>query len=1162
MAISNTSAKTALSFKKPRLFSSAYTRQLTEDSGILFQSSREDLADSNIDSTSSFRYDSPGQGIKSTQQIPLDWSLFENHTFFNSAEVNVNVAFDRIINEFPFDGTRKEFEEFFDALTGFEQYVYDSFPKNTGYLFFSSSHIQVNDFAGSEYPTISKDRSGQTILDPGLSSFCFELHLMVPDEANDNAIIAQKLNSTNHGFTLALSQSALAASCDLVLMVSSGSAYLSSSIPIEKGQFNHIVAGFDRRPTFNRIEFYKNSELVGTSSLTQEFGAFDFVASPMIIGSGSAHSLGSILPFTPQTTLSGAIDDFRMFHARRSVQEQKLYGKKNIFSSDDLALYFRFNEPTGSLGNLSNIVLDSSGNSLHSKVQSFSQDLRSTGSFVVPMSHEKVVNNPVLFPAYAGVVELNVDLLTSASKYDLVNPNLITNLVPQHYLWEGQSAEGFEDVEGTIGEPYEGTGLPGQGVMGSPQLLASLLYVWAKFFDEQKIMIDHFSNMLHIDYDDDGTVADQFLPTLFQYYGFDAPNFFSNSTIEQFVNTDNIGIDVGISALSLQEVQNQLWRRILINLREIMSSKGTIHSVKALIRSIGVDPDTTLRIREYGGKTTRNLTDARLNRSEVTAMLDMSGSRAGVTPILDAVGYPTNLPLVRSGYLTASRIETGFPNPRGTMIEKDLYPPHGISDADADGLLTSGSFAIEGQFKFPRASTGRHFLTQSLFRLCITGSATVFPNVLVNVVATSGPDNDTGIFLYARPSAEHDATRADQLILPLTGINIIDGNIWHVSAGRIASEGVDSPVSSSWFLHVGKQTNGDITSFDATSSFHVDSPLNAAEDMLSSKGTRNTSGSFILVGSQSLGQTGNNHFLNRSNHAKAQWTNFDGTLGQLRFWSKDLTKVESKEHTRNFKSAGVESPRVNYNFESVATGSWEKLRLNLTVDQPVTDSSAAGMIELADFSQHGFDAAGTGFEASTRVIKPETFYYSYLSPRFDEAGTDNKVRVRSFLNTENMNEYDASAAPLYEITPSEVPNDDTRFSVDFSLIEALNEDIVTIFATLDDFDNVLGDPNLMYSPDYPALENLREIYFNRLTDRMNLKSLYEFFKWLDSSIGIFVEQLLPRKTNYLGTNFVIESHMLERAKIRYKSDKIYLEEALRSDQGTTFVLSIEGDLGQ
>ena len=44
----------------------------------------------------SFRYDQIGEALKSTQEIQLDYTLFENHTFFNSAVAKVNVAFDKI----------------------------------------------------------------------------------------------------------------------------------------------------------------------------------------------------------------------------------------------------------------------------------------------------------------------------------------------------------------------------------------------------------------------------------------------------------------------------------------------------------------------------------------------------------------------------------------------------------------------------------------------------------------------------------------------------------------------------------------------------------------------------------------------------------------------------------------------------------------------------------------------------------------------------------------------------------------------------------------------------------------------------------------------------------------------------------------------------------
>lgn len=110
------------------------------------------------------------------------------------------------------------------------------------------------------------------------------------------------------------------------------------------------------------------------------------------------------------------------------------------------------------------------------------------------------------------------------------------------------------------------------------------------------------------------------------------------------------------------------------------------------------------------------------------------------------------------------------------------------------------------------------------------------------------------------------------------------------------------------------------------------------------------------------------------------------------------------------------------------------------------------------------------------------------------------------------------------------------------MIDALNRDIVNIFSTLDDLDNVIGNPELVYSPDYPGLENLRDIYFNRLTGKLNFKSFFEFFRWFETSIGTFIDQLIPRKTRYYGTNFVVESHMLERPKFELLQSEIYLGE--------------------
>ena len=615
---------------KPQLFTTAYVEK-TLDGTLVSGNTFTDALDTNIESTSSFRYDPPGVGVKSTQQLNVDFSQFENHTFFNSAEVNVNVAFDRIINNYPFDGTRKEIETFFDSLTGFEKFVYDSFPKNHGFLTFSGSsvagsnttgsYIQVEDFAGSMFPTLSRLNTAENVLDPGAKSISFEMQLYVPAELNDNQIILQKISGSTQGLTLALSQSSTTTSCELHFSAISSSVGLLTSASIVKGEFNHIVATLNRRPGINKLQLFVNEVLANETTDSVEFGNFGFAVSPFLIGAGSIIRFSSIprlsgsYPpsiFVPRMTFSGSIDELRVFHDVRTLEQQKRYARRGIYASPELKLYYKFNEPVSASQNdpgasttsTSRIVLDSSGNSLHGLITNFNSSLKVSGTIVNPMTNESLTLCPILFPAHSGVIELNASLLSSASAYDAVNPNIITRLVPKHYLYEGQMFENFEDESGPILDRYSsGTvGMPGDGDLGAAQVMSTLLYTYAKFFDEMKMHTDAFSKVQYVDYDSADTVPNQFLPQLMRHYGFDVPNFFPNSSIEQYIDGDDILQDFSQSSNTLQYVQNQIWRRILVNIQEIIQSKGTLHAVKSFIRVIGIEPDSNFRIKEYGGQ--------------------------------------------------------------------------------------------------------------------------------------------------------------------------------------------------------------------------------------------------------------------------------------------------------------------------------------------------------------------------------------------------------------------------------------------------------------------------------------------------------------------------------------------------------------------------------
>lgn len=1109
-----------------------------------------DVKDSTINNENSFAYNVDGTGLRSTQQLNVDWSKFENHTFFMSAEAKVNLAFEQIINGFPFDGTRSEVEDFFNGLTGFDKWVFDNFPKYKGQLHFSGSqlsettpdkgtYIIVKDVPGSLFPNLSPDAvvKGSVLNPKGGKSMSIEMQLYLPTiVVNGTQIILQKLNPvSNEGFCIRLNQDASTTTAEVQFDVFAGSTGITVSALVEKGIFNHLCFVFDRDNSLPSAKIYLNEKLSNTSSNLNKFDDLKIDYADLTLGSGSQYNIFSTV-VTPQQTLSGVMDELRIFHEVRTVSQQTSFAKKSIFATPELKLYYRFNEPPPPLSPISgdavnSIVLDSSGNSLHSYITNFIDENRQNAANDASsnMLYEKLLTCPVLFPANADVLSLNAKLLSSASVYDDVNPNLITKLVPRHYLLEGAVQEGFSTVDQNNGASYGGTGIPGQGTLNNVQLFLSLLYIWAKFFDEIKLYLDTFNKIRNVEYDLNESTPNNFLFDIFKSYGLFLPPLFSNANLEQYLLGENIDpLTKSNESLSLQTVQHELLRRVIINLPTVIRSKGTQHSIKSFLRSLGIDPDSSMRFREYGGPTYRILEKSRESKSDVATMTIFSTSSLAI-----------------SNYLSASRTEVGFPPIAGNFVDKGIYGIHGISDEPNDGLFTSGSWTFEASYKYNPITDSLVSLTQSLARMCVTGSSIENPGLIANLVATYD-DLTPHVNLYIKPGDSVTSPfLALQLDLPREAI--FNGDIWSVSFGCNRSDSINSEVSSSYFLRVGSQSDGELRYYQTTSSYFYETPSGENNVLRSLDPATNASGSFIMVGTSTTpaGSTSTYRFLNNSSQiadSAVRSSIFNGRIMKMRFWSKSFTDKEWTEHIKNYQSTGVLYPNKNYNYETVISGSFERLRMDVFSKQEIKKADNSGKITFLDFSENEMHILGDGFPTDKNCVVPEIIRYSYLSPYFDESLSNEKVRVRGYENEEYLEQNPwASKSPVYEIVRSESPTDDARFSIDFSIVDALNRDIINMFSTFETMENMLGKPELSFSPDYPDMERLRNTYFNRLKEKLNFKAFFEFYSWFDNSINVFIEQLLPKKTVYKGTNYLVESHVLERHKQEYYYTETYVK---------------------
>ena len=95
------------------------------------------------------------------------------------------------------------------------------------------------------------------------------------------------------------------------------------------------------------------------------------------------------------------------------------------------------------------------------------------------------------------------------------------------------------------------------------------------------------------------TIPSQFLESLANKYGFSLPNAFANTTPSQYADAEALALGETLSLQNLKKVQEMLWRRLMAELPHINREKGTVSSVKSMMRSLGIEPDNNFRIREF-----------------------------------------------------------------------------------------------------------------------------------------------------------------------------------------------------------------------------------------------------------------------------------------------------------------------------------------------------------------------------------------------------------------------------------------------------------------------------------------------------------------------------------------------------------------------------------
>ena len=1161
---------------------SSLRRHRTEKSIVENVNASRLKKDAETASEATWQNDPVGSGLRNTQQLLIDWSNLEEHVFFSSAESKINLAFDEIINGYPFDGSAKEKSHFLSSIGGYTKYLYDKIDSNKGYFKFDGNvYLSIEDLTGKLAPELASSiGESVTTKKVDLSGVTIEFWIYIPTAVStDQQMIYQKIDSNEDPSLQGISvfrsgitnsyQDAdgndVPAKYDVTFLISSDlyKSIAHSITGIECDKWNHIAFTYYRAST-ERVAGYLNGELhSSTENYQAELDNITLGAMDINIGYGNKHTTydpnteAQTLSATDPSNLVGLLDELRVWLGVRAPAEVKSYMHKNVSAAENLLLYYRFNEPsfTSSSYQASAVVLDYSGNSLHTLFSNWNgvydpksrlQD--SSGVDIEPpLLLEKDSENKILFPDWNATRQLQQDLIVEGNHYDRNNPNMITKLIPQHYFDQALEAQGFGQTQE---DPYQSEysniqyPIPGHGKMPSRVVIFSFLMVWANFFDDIKLWIDSFSTINKVSYDDYNQVPPQVITFLQDYYGLELPNPYSNEELSRYKEGENVTNELG-QGTPLSKTLDRLWRRILINLPYIIRSRGTIAGIKALMNSIGIEADTIFRFKEYGGSLTKRIESKRIRRRRMSKYIDMK-----------VVDY------IESSPLWAWRHEPGLPDAGGGPIAQEILFQAGDitwvkpGEGPKPTLFTSGSWSWEGRYKLLPTET-----TASLFRIEKDN------DILAHLVAMRAVDG-AGVDFNLKLFLDGHETSSNPVELSLPNVNLWDGQNWYVSISNewgATKNKVTLQCTRTVENYIVENYSGSIeyakgsaqTVLDGTTNtYNTGMPLFETDD----SGSPTQANVKWYVGENN--KTYNEDYNQVTNGTV---TNYSGSTSHMRFWSKALSASEKKDHAFNPFSVSTDNPAKSFAFPNqpilrtvngenveiplgkfsenydgaLADGSWERLRQsfeNLQED-PTSEDIAANQFELIDTTQNNDHATIYG---DLSGIKKENLMYTITSVDFDDNSSDNKVRIRSFSNEETAKDAHAYHGNLTNL-PMETGIDDRRFSIESSIVHALNEDISNVIGDSSILNEFLGAPELEFAVDYPDIRKLNDIYFRRVTSNIDYNVMIEFQRWFNNNFASIVEQFVPYTADFLGINFVIESHMLERHKMEYKQGDVHVD---------------------
>lgn len=1008
------------------------------------------------------------ENLKSTTQLTgLNFDDFTEHVFFDSAEDKTKFAFENVLKRFPYDESDSEISNYLLQIDGYSKHIFDNkTKKNQGcYNFNNDYYIQILD---DKKIVDNKTKTNISIIEKK-STIQFWIK---PKITEDSYIVAQKLyqdNTSNEkeGFCITV-ESLNENLCNLSLIVFYKLDILKCTVSIEKDKFVNVVFKLDNSLGKIKITPFLNNRL---TDFLLEGEAFinlhtnNFKSTELLIGAGNQFDQNNYLG------AKCSLDDFCLFRGILKSNEIIKNIEQGADSKDNACFIYRFNEVAEDYVN--NIfTIDYSGNKLHGVIKAISGDQITLASLSsLRETHE---NNPIIYEkeyykhCFSSSIQENKDnfneIIQIAKDYDIENPNTVWKLLPKYLFVEGSD---FSSNESIYYDSKEIDEEPGN------HYLVNLLIVWGRFFDNLKCFIDVVTESIDIDYDsiENKRITGSLVKNAAKYLGYNIEEIFGSPTIEKLEGLFLSG-ESKKSDISIREIQNILWKRLLINSQDILRSKGTIQSIKSLFNSFGLEHDLFVDINEYSSQNKINFNQKFSSKTKNIKILDFSNN-IGKEITYNELGLPEN-----SFCLTTD------------------------SSIDECNFNFNCCWTIEFYNKFIKSNKSKYKDKQSLLKIKNNETG----DLICNVIYEKVKEDHTGNFKITIDPFSNGNVKT----LVIENIDLFDDRLWHFTLGCdfISNNKVE-------------------IKFTASRACNESEYFQRKKASIIIEKTQDFTNNIEII-------FGCKESINKNIQEMDYTTDFEGKLTNIKLWKTSLSDRILDIHAKNPLSIAIEeklkenilylnNEKYITNYTSLEDLSDETFFVNN--EKKLFNFSYNQLTDNLMFTLFSSD------NNINNILAIETFTVLDQSYVIDNQKNYSKVNIVSFEEKNAYyNENRKDEVLEFDSKPLTSYNNKKKIDIDFSSVKLINEDINRILDAYDLYTNYVINSVSKYNFSYSNLEGKRREYFSRLEENINFKNLYQIFRYFDEIMQSSLESLIPQNTNYQGFNYVIESHILERHK--------------------------------